>query len=82
METLHSDVLKYIRDIGSSAEHQFRVIDRNGTGMISFDEFLMWITKVKKTYEFSQDFIGKYFDTFNQPLNLINWVNRFQQRSE
>lgn len=49
--------------------------------MVSFDEFLMWFTKVKRTYEYSQDFIGKYYDTFNQPLNLINWINRLQQKT-
>lgn len=82
MEVLHSDILRYIRDIGSTAELQFRAIDRNGTGMVSFDEFLIWISKVKKTYEFSQEFMSKYFDTFHQPLNLMSWVNRLQRKSE
>lgn len=37
MESLHRDILRYIRDIGSSAENEFRKMDSNGTGMISFE---------------------------------------------
>lgn len=37
---------------------------------------------MRKTYQFSQDFISKYYDTFKQPLNLMSWVNRLQQKSE
>ncbi len=37
MDTLHSDVLRYIRDVGLSAEQQFRIIDKNGSGMVTFE---------------------------------------------
>jgi hypothetical protein len=53
---------------------EFKRIDFNGTGMVSYEEFSMWVTKVKQSHKYSQEVFSKYYDSFKQPLNLINWT--------
>jgi hypothetical protein len=40
------------------------------------------MAKVKQTFKYSTEAIGKYYDTFPQPLNLINWETKLREITE
>jgi len=50
--------------------------------MISFDEFNIWFSKLKHSKKYNLDFISKFYDTFNQPLNMINFVKKLSEKPE
>ena len=49
-------------------------MDKNRTGMLSFNEFHMWALKVCPGTHI--DVINKYYGTFKQPVNLLNFVTK------
>lgn len=38
--------------------------------------------KIKQTFKYSIEAFGKYYDTFPQPLNLINWETKLRETTE
>jgi hypothetical protein len=48
--------------------------------MISFDELNIWLSKMKHSKKYSLDNISKFYDTFKQPLNMINFVKRLSEK--
>jgi len=48
--------------------------------MISFDEFNMWAIRIKQSQRYSRELISMYYDGFQQPLNLLNWIAKLSQK--
>lgn len=59
------------------AEDIFRFVDKNKTGMISFNEFHVWSLKIDPDLDMGT--VNKYYNSFKQPVNLTNFVGRLNQ---
>ena len=74
---LHDKIHQYMRTSRYDAEDIFRFVDKNKTGMISFNEFHVWVLKIDPDIDMGT--VNQYYNSFKQPVNLTNFVGKLNQ---
>lgn len=71
LKSVEQLITNYINTNKTSPQRIFESIDRNKTGMISFEEFLMWMTKISP--KITMEMANSYYSEFKRPVNKINF---------
>ena len=75
---IQDGINKFMAENRVEAADIFKMIDRNRSDMISFNEFESWVRKIVPDSKLTT--INEFYNSFRQPLNELNFASRLTQQ--